>query len=231
MREYLLENGYIHPRAQHTKPEGIWRKLQSLYDLKALDEREDARQLSDLSEEASNEDEEDNESDIYSVAENKIHNEDFALPDDDYAEAMWAQRFASETERKDESPPQLPELNMMDTPPVRFTPSFSVEPSEAPTHSSARPARGRGRGRGSGRAAAAPVAPRRSIRQAESSSVVDEQEDQEQAHEEDNDEEEEESEGHSESRESTPAPRSTRSKRGRGGGPGRHRGRGRGRGK
>ena len=41
----MLDNGYIHPKAEHTKPAGIWRKLESLYQLDSLDERENARQL------------------------------------------------------------------------------------------------------------------------------------------------------------------------------------------
>ncbi|KAH9812668.1 Chromatin modification-related protein EAF7, partial [Teratosphaeria destructans] len=49
LHHFLLANHYIHPANPHTKPAGIWRKLHALYDLDALDEREDARQLSDLS--------------------------------------------------------------------------------------------------------------------------------------------------------------------------------------
>ena len=44
LHSWLLENNYIHPRSQHTKPVGIWAKLNTLYDLPALDAREDARQ-------------------------------------------------------------------------------------------------------------------------------------------------------------------------------------------
>lgn len=75
----------------------------------------------------------DGEEDFYSEAENKIHREDFGLPDEDYAELKWRQRFVSARDQKDESPPLLPELNLASVPPVRFTPSFSVEPSETAT--------------------------------------------------------------------------------------------------
>ncbi|KAK0249414.1 hypothetical protein B0A54_16235 [Friedmanniomyces endolithicus] len=228
LHQFLLNDGYIHPRNEHTRPAGIWRKLQTLYDLEALDEREDARQLSELSLESSN-GEGDEEDDVYSEAGNKIHREDFALPDDTYADLKWRQRFASQEGSEDESPPALPDLNMAEEAPVRFTPSFTVEPSEAPT-----PSRRRGRPKGAavkGKSKTiAPTSPpankRRSARQAGS---VAEEEEQEGEGEEDGCEDEEE-EGE-QSEESAPA-RSTRTARGRGGrGTAISRGRGRGRGK
>ncbi|KAJ9623491.1 hypothetical protein H2203_005753 [Taxawa tesnikishii (nom. ined.)] len=42
LRAHLLSNGYIHPSAPHTRIPGIWAKLSTLYDLDALDERENA---------------------------------------------------------------------------------------------------------------------------------------------------------------------------------------------
>ena len=202
--------------------------MQSLYDLEALDEREDARQLSDLSLESSN-GEGDEEDDVYSEAGNKIHREDFALPDDTYADLKWRQRFANEEGSEDESPPALPDLNLAEEPPVRFTPSFTVEPSEAPT-----PSRRRGRPKGAAvkerGKALAPTSPpankRRSARQA--GSVAEEEEEQEEEGEEDGSEDEEEQGEQSEG--SAPA-RSTRTARGRGRGTVSARGRGRGRGR
>ena len=234
----MLSNGYIHPRNEHTKPAGIWRKLQTLYDLDALDEREDARQLSDLSIESSAEDEED---DVYSEAANKIHKEDFSLPDEEFGEMKWQQRFMSEEEREreGESPPVLPELNLAEERPVRFTPSFSVEPSEAATPSRggrARAGTARGRGRPATVVAALTGGARRSARQAESVAGGSEQD--EEAENEDEEASEEDDE-QGESEESTPAARSTRTGRGRGrsaaaaaaAAAARGRGRGRGRGK
>lgn len=229
----MLSEGYIHPRSEHTRPAGIWRKLQALYDLDALDEREDARQLSDLSIESGN-DSEDADDDVYSEAGNKIHREDFALPDDDeFAVLKWRQRFAVGEERGDESPPLLPELNMAGEPPVRFTPSFSVEPSEAATPSArggrARASTARGRGRGAA-AVSVPVGggTRRSARQQAESVAGDDQQsgagddaEEEESKESESEDEEESEEG------STPA-RSTRAT-GRGRGRGAARGRGRGR--
>ncbi|KAK5691244.1 hypothetical protein LTR17_025739 [Elasticomyces elasticus] len=206
LHHFLLSNHYIHPRNEHTKPPGIWRKLNTLYDLEALDEREDARQLSDLSLE-DEKDDEDAESDVYSEAENKIHKQEFELPVDDggegYGEMMWRQRFAGpadvEGEGGSESPPALPELNRVEEMPVRFTPSFSVEPSEAPTPSG-RAGRAKAAAR-KGKVKTAQVAPapssRRSARQA--GSVAGDEE------EEEGDEDESESRDEEASTRSTPA--------------------------
>lgn len=227
-----MSNGYIHPRAEHTRPAGIWKKLQSLYDLEALDEREDARQLSDLSLESQDgeggEGEDEKEDDVYSEAENKIHKEEFSLPEDDFGEMMWKARLAEADEEAEGSPLALPDLNLADERPVQFTPSFSVEPSEAATPS-VRAGRGRAAGsRGRGKATAPMGSTRRSTRQA--GSVAEEEQEQNEDEEGQEDEEEESSEEESEES-SNPTPRSTRNTRGRGRGGARGRGGGRGRGK
>ncbi|KAK3655223.1 hypothetical protein LTR56_003644 [Elasticomyces elasticus] len=201
LHHFLLENHYIHPRNEHTKPAGIWRKLNTLYDLEALDEREDARQLSDLSLEDEDEDKGDGESDAYSEAENKIHRQDFELPrehggeGEGYGEMMWRQRFAGPADVEgSESPPALPELNRVEEMPVRFTPSFSVEPSEAPTPSGRTgraKAASKKKDKAKGAAAAVPPAPnsRRSARQAGSVAGDEEEEDGEEDESESRDEE------------------------------------------
>ena len=126
IRQYLLENRYINSKAPHTSIPGLWRKLNTLYDLEALDEREDARQLSDASESASNSaaDSDAGEDDLYSLADNKIHKAPFALPSDDemMEDLAWKKRFPSEKERRDgsESPAVLPEVNMDREAPVGF---------------------------------------------------------------------------------------------------------------
>lgn len=189
---------------------------------------------------------------MYSEAANKIHNQEFRLPDDEFAAMKWAQRFAAEADRRNSSPPALPELIMADeAPPVRFTPSFSVEPpSEVPTPSAGRGARApKGSAKGgaketpsgaarAGRAKLAQATPastttRRSARKAGSvaptEGSAEEAEGAEEAEESEKDEEEE-----GESEESTPAPRSTRMSRGRVRGAGAAaaaRGKGRGRGR
>lgn len=240
----MLENNYIHPRNEHTKPPGIWAKLNMLYDLPALDARENARQLSpewisaEQEEEAQKEAEEDG-ADVYSLAANKIENEDFSLPlEEGFDDMMWRARLP--LEKGDESDFELPELNLADQPPIRFTPSFSIEPSEAAT-----PKRGRGaaRGRGSktGAAASDSGARRRSTRNTES--VADKEEENEEDEEaeaeegdgeEENEEEEESSEEVEEEEEEPGSPagkrrgRSAKATRGKGAARGRGRGRGRG---
>ncbi|EME47193.1 hypothetical protein DOTSEDRAFT_145626 [Dothistroma septosporum NZE10] len=235
LHSWLLENNYIHPRSQHTKPAGIWAKLNALYDLPALDAREDARQLSPLptspeQKEKVDGKESNDDADIYSLAANKIDSEDFALPPEhDFESMMWKARLAVENE---DSELEIPEVNMAEEPPVRFTPSFSIEPSEAATT----PQSKRGK-KGKARGGAAPAQPRRSSRMTESVKDQDEEveEDAEKSAEEepeDEEEEDEESPDEAESQASTPDPRRGRSTRPtRGKGTGRGRGRGRGRGK
>ncbi|KAK4892655.1 hypothetical protein LTR27_008931 [Elasticomyces elasticus] len=204
LHHFLLSNHYIHPRNEHTKPVGIWRKLNTLYDLEALDEREDARQLSDLSLE-DDEERGDGESDAYSEAENKIHKQEFELPVDGgegegYGEMMWRQRFATGPADGDgsESPPALPELNRVEEMPVRFTPSFSVEPSDAPTPSGrAGRVKAASKTKGKGKVAIPAPNSRRSARQA--GSVAGDEE------EEEGDEDESESRDEEASTRSTPA--------------------------
>ena len=232
----MLGHGYIHPKSEHTTPAGIWRKLEQLYNLEALDERENARQLDKIeipgeyrasrsgSEQEASEDDED--ADAYSEAANKIENDDFDLAGAEFAELKWARRLAPKS-RKDESPALLPDVNFAEVAPIRFTPSFSIEPSESAT-----PVAKRGRGRAGTTTAASkqkPAAPpankRRSARQA--GSVADEEEDQggaEQSEEEEDSEEEE-------SEESTPAPRTARNAKGAKGRPAASNTKGRGRGR
>lgn len=66
---------------------------------------------------------------------NKIQNEDFDHAGEEFEQLKWANRLAIEKQRRDESLPILPELNFADQPPVRFTPSFSIEPSDVTTPS------------------------------------------------------------------------------------------------
>jgi MRG-binding protein len=232
LHNFLVQEGYIHRKNEHTKPAGIWRKLETLYNLEALDEREDARQLEKIevprSEDASNATDED--ADVYSEAANKIENEDFELPDAEFAQEKWERRLEVGEQSEGSSPPLMSELNLDKEPPIRFTPSFSIEPSEAATPV---PRKGRPRGsttgaRGKANANTKASSTRRSTRQTET--VADSGEDEEigvasgQNSEDDGGEEEsEEQEG---SEQSTPAPRTTRSTKGRGR-PARSQGRGR----
>ncbi|KAF2771909.1 CT20-domain-containing protein [Teratosphaeria nubilosa] len=214
LHQFLLTNHYIHPGNPHTRPAGIWRKLHTLYDLNALDEREDARQLSDLSHEEGGADDgadDDDETDVYSEAENKIHRGEFELPEAEYGERMWRARFAE----REESPGVLGEVNLAREAPVRFTPSVGVEVEGEGTpavRARGGKAAGARRGRGAGKAGKQ----RRSARQAEAGG------------EEGNDREEESEEDEGKESEASGAPaRSTRAGRGRGRGGARGRARGR----
>ena len=249
IRQYLLENRYIDPRAKHTTRKEIWVKLKTLYDLEALDQREDARQLSDLSDSASNSDSdsEEDEDDVYSLADNKIHKQPFSLPEDEYIEDLaWKRRFPSEKARRErsESPLVLPEVNMDREAPVGFVKSLREEGASELPVSSPEPEeekRPRGRPKGSSNAKAGAQTQterRRSTRQVVEPSDEEEDEEQGSGQDEDGEDEEDEEEDEEESseeeedgsEETTPAPRSNRSGRGRGrpargGGTGNPRGR------
>ena len=221
LHQHLVSQNHIHPKAQHTTIAGIWNKLNTLYDLPSLDEREDARQLSPISGES--QDGEDEEEDVYSLAENKIHNEVFALPEEEFGDMMWKRRLPRE---KSESPAELPEINLAKEAPVRFEPKTTV--SAEPTSSPAKKGRGRGRGGANKeKEKERPGGRRKSARQAaEESEKEDSEDDDDEEEEEESSEEEEEESG-----EATPAPKTGRSSgraRGRpakGGTSGRGRGR------
>ena len=209
-----MNGGHIYPQNEHTKPAGIWQKLETLYDLGVLDEREDARQLGKVKiprafrdEDADSEEESDGggqDDDVYSEAANKIDNDGFSLPGEDFAERQWIRRLATDKPRRDESPPVLPELNLAEDAPVRFTPSFSIEPSEVATPTSRR---GRGRAGTATAKAAAATSTRRSTRQAESG--ADDEDDEGDAADENASEQESSEEGE-QSEQSTPARRGAR---------------------
>jgi MRG-binding protein len=78
IREYMTNQGVVNASDEHTSATGIWAKLDSLYDLKDLDERED------------------------SVIANGADDEDveywreFELPAKDFEAMMWERRLAPE---------------------------------------------------------------------------------------------------------------------------------------
>lgn len=240
IRQYLLDNRYIHPKSPHTSISGLWAKLATLYDLESLDEREDARQLSDVADSRASSASDDSapEDDVYSLAGNKIHSAPFALPDDDafVADEAWRRRLPGAKERRDgsESPAVLPEVNMDREPPLGYVRGLraraeSEEPVVTPeVEEQVKRPRGRPKGSTSARAGAqaAKEAPagnrRRSARQApeqeadgesESESESEEEEGEDEEDEEDEESSEEEEEG---SEDNTPAPRSGRGGSGRG---------------
>ncbi|OQE23612.1 hypothetical protein PENSTE_c008G01658 [Penicillium steckii] len=78
--EHLKSQGYAPLNADHMRIPGIWKKLASLYNLEALDEREDS-----VITDANEEDEEPNE--MYCP---------FELPYDEYGDMMFEKRLALE---------------------------------------------------------------------------------------------------------------------------------------
>ena len=133
--EALLGSGTIplpvssHPHCSTT--EGIWRKLGSLYDLKALDEREDAV-FADLTPEA----DEDAESGNDEVVE---YWREFELPGGDFEQAMWDRRLAEREEHWSDDDVRMRESTVADSEDPRSSPVGSVRG----TRSSGRRAAGR----------------------------------------------------------------------------------------
>ncbi|KAL4809352.1 chromatin modification-related protein EAF7-domain-containing protein [Aspergillus unguis] len=77
--EFMKSQGYAPSHAEHTRIPGIWKKLGTLYNLPALDEREDSL-ITDISEEADGKD-------VYCP---------FELPEDEYGDMMFERRLAGE---------------------------------------------------------------------------------------------------------------------------------------
>lgn len=80
VREYMLNQGVINPEDSHTSISGMWKKLNTLYDLSKLDEREDSV-LNGGSEEN---------------GDSSLYWRDFELPREDYEALMWDRRLAPE---------------------------------------------------------------------------------------------------------------------------------------
>ncbi|KAL1856732.1 hypothetical protein Plec18170_003703 [Paecilomyces lecythidis] len=78
--EYMRSQGYASPNEPHTRIPGIWKKLGTLYNLPALDEREDSL-LTEGSDDA------DPTKEPYCP---------FELPEDEYGDMMFARRLAVE---------------------------------------------------------------------------------------------------------------------------------------
>ncbi|MCJ1256484.1 hypothetical protein MMC24_004305 [Lignoscripta atroalba] len=77
--QQLRNHGYTSPRDDHTRIPGIWEKLGTLYNLEALDEREDSFG------EGSSDDSDPRKEPFVQ----------FNLPEDDFGDAMFARRLAS----------------------------------------------------------------------------------------------------------------------------------------
>ncbi|OJJ49895.1 hypothetical protein ASPZODRAFT_128454 [Penicilliopsis zonata CBS 506.65] len=78
--EYMKSQGYAPSHAEHTRIPGIWKKLGTLYNLPALDEREDSL-IMDGSDDADS---------------SREHYCPFELPQDEYGHLMFERRLAME---------------------------------------------------------------------------------------------------------------------------------------
>ncbi|KAF2817641.1 CT20-domain-containing protein [Mytilinidion resinicola] len=88
----LSTHGFASPNAPHTRIPGIWTKLHTLYDLAALDERENAYTFNTYR-------------DSPGSTEESIPS--FQLPEDEFGEEMWGRRFAGPDDEGAESPPEF----------------------------------------------------------------------------------------------------------------------------
>jgi len=90
----MRSHGFATDDAPHTRIPGIWRKLNQLYDLRALDERENAYAFAD----------EPDPLDREEAAELP----EFELPEDEFGEMMWLRRFHGPDSEASSSPPLMP---------------------------------------------------------------------------------------------------------------------------
>ncbi|KAL6704904.1 hypothetical protein ACN47E_007449 [Coniothyrium glycines] len=89
----MRSHGFVTEDASHTRIPGIWKKLHQLYDLEALDTREDDFLFSDDADPV--------DPDEYTSIP------DFELPEDDFGELMWHKRFHREDSAAASSPAQI----------------------------------------------------------------------------------------------------------------------------
>jgi MRG-binding protein len=110
----LQSHGYSYNSSSgpHTRIPGIWAKLHSLYDLDALDEREN-RHAGDITPDPLSTNDEQMEED---GSENGSGWTEFTLDEDEYGELMWEKRFdrhgsGGRQSRRDSSPEIIEGLN------------------------------------------------------------------------------------------------------------------------
>jgi MRG-binding protein len=92
----LSSHGFTSSTTPHTRIPGIWAKLHTLYDLDALDERENSHAGIRAS-----------PSPPLSPTPLTKSDDDFELPDDEYGDLMWQRRFPSRGATSMESSPEL----------------------------------------------------------------------------------------------------------------------------
>ena len=90
----LRSHGFAADDVPHTRIPAIWSKVSSLYDLRALDEREDAYAFGD-------------DSDPLDPDEPPPDVPDFDLPEDEFGDMIWERRFHAPGSEPSSSPPLL----------------------------------------------------------------------------------------------------------------------------
>ena len=90
----MRSHGFAADDAPHTRIPGIWGKLHQLYDLDALDIRENEFAFADDPDPT-------DPADAASIP-------DFELPEDEFGEMMWHKRFHSDMSDAASSPPSIP---------------------------------------------------------------------------------------------------------------------------
>ncbi|TKA82031.1 hypothetical protein B0A49_00169 [Cryomyces minteri] len=128
----LRSHGYTSARDAHTRIPGIWAKLRTLYDLEALDEREDAHAVNEAHDTRHPDSESPSSTD--SAASDY---DSFELPTEEFADMMWARRLPSPDNSIGSSPPAMPQLLDPNEPaPIPFPESLrrseTAEVSETP---------------------------------------------------------------------------------------------------
>ncbi|KAF2198964.1 CT20-domain-containing protein [Delitschia confertaspora ATCC 74209] len=94
IHDNMRSHGFITSTTPHTRIPGIWNKLDQLYDLNALDERENAHLFG-------------NQPDPLDPEEASDLPE-FQLPEDEFGELMWNRRFHDPGSEGSSSPPLVP---------------------------------------------------------------------------------------------------------------------------
>ncbi|OCK99801.1 CT20-domain-containing protein [Cenococcum geophilum 1.58] len=90
----LRSHGFASPSTPHTRIPSIWTKLTQLYDLNALDERENNHVFEEQPDPA-------DPADRGAIPE-------FQLPEDEFGEMMWTRRFSDTSAEGTSSPPLVP---------------------------------------------------------------------------------------------------------------------------
>lgn len=200
----LRSHGFAADDTPHTRVPGIWAKVASLYDLRALDEREDAYTFSD-------------DPDPLDPDEAPAI-PDFELPEDEFGDMIWERRFHGPQSEASSSPPTLatddekllyvPDMGLLRDQPDGILSQLAESAVEATSASKrgkgARASKGAAKGAKAGRGQAA----KHSKAQSAVSDSAEEEED-------DEDEDEEESSSESEEEETAPSTRRTNRNKGK----------------